>query len=314
MRYRITVYPNVLKPNQGHNFCVTLHGIEHFLTKKRPKVNKKKMVAWCPATFTGKRAKENCDFVYLMVFDIDQKGQIAKPDKLDTLFADIHTRLKNEEITHIIHSSYSSTLQHNKFRIIFPLAEPVPSKEWTNYYKAACEIAPSLIGLDVDSSTCDSSRAFFTSYYSENFQYESFLGGNLIDWAQHAKERKQRIDQELAERKRENERRLKQRRAHTENLDGKHPSHSDYKKYMYDLLEFDFISRHTLAGKLGAKISGNRAEGFTCPDCNRNDVTFFYVEPYQSTGLYCGHVNSCGDGKRPKRFSAGYVAEFWGVL
>jgi len=128
-------------------------------------------------------------------------------------------------------------------------------------------------------------------------------------------EEKQREQAEIERRRAEIENRLAIRRSHTENIDGKrHVTFSDHRRYMYDLLKWDRDARHSLASKLGAKIVGNRAERWTCPACLRNDATYFFIEPTSATSLFCGHVNSCGDKSKPRYFSPGYIAEFYGLL
>ena len=49
-------------------------------------------------------------------------------------------------LTHIMHTSYSSTNEHNKFRVIMPLKETVEPSKWTNVYKAAVEWFKDLFG------------------------------------------------------------------------------------------------------------------------------------------------------------------------
>ena len=61
--------------------------------------------------------------------------------------------------------------------------------------------------------------------------------------------------------------------------------------------------------------AGERATGWMCPQCNRNDCTFFFIDPVrkdnnQSSSLaYCMHRSSCGFRK-----SLGYLAEINGYL
>ena len=314
MKYTITVYPNVKEPGKGYQYETTFKQLEVFLTKKRQKVQKENMVAWTPAAFDGPRSAKNCKYVSLMVFDVDRtKREVHAENGLDCTFDVMHGILKELDLQHIMHSSYSSTKETNKFRIIFPLGEPVQADLWTDVYKAGIEKISEIIEIDVDSSTCDSSRAYFTSYESKHFQYASHYGKNIVDWQQYGLERREQQALEQRKRREENERRVQMRKAQMLR-DGKHASYTDWKKYQYELLKFDYVSRHTLATKLGATISGNRAHNWICPACNRKDATFFYIEPYLSNALYCGHVKTCGDKTRPRRFTAGYVAEFWGLL
>mgnify|MGYP001192627653 FL=1 len=324
MRYKITVYPQVLEPWSGHEYTITLQGLTSFLTKKRAKVDKKKMVAWTPSIFTDTyRKSENCKAVFLMVFDVDNQG-LTKSAKerqttyygteTDNTFEQVHATLKVMGLTHIMHTSYSSTKTHNKFRVIMPLEKPVDPSKWTNVYKAGVEWFKDLFWDDIiDSSTCDSARAYFTAYHTDSFM-SAYFEGDLVDFEAKGDARAEKIRIEREKARAKNEAELKRREAHNKTLKGKDRAYSDHRKYMYALLNFDYNARCSLASKLGCKIRGNRAEGFTCPACRRSDATFFYVEPYVASSLFCGHVKSCGDKVKPRSFSAGYVAEFWGLL
>lgn len=314
MRYKITVYPKVLEPWKGHKYDITLQGLTNFLTKKRQKVHKKEMVAWTPATFKDNyRKSEKCNQMSLMVFDVDN---VALQDNTehDNTFEQVHSTLKVLGLTHIMHTSYSSKPTHNKFRVIMPLSEPVEPSKWTNIYKAGVEWFKDLFWENIlDSSTCDPARAYFTAYHTDSFM-SAFYEGDLVDFVAKGDARAEKIRIERDKLRAKNEAELQKRKAQMENLKGKDRAYSDHRKYMYALLNFDYLARRSLASKLGCKIRGNRAEGFTCPACRRNDATFFYIEPYVASSLFCGHVKSCGDKVKARSFSPGYVAEFWGYL
>lgn len=324
MEYKITVYPKVLEPWKGYEYTVSLQGLTTFLTKKRAKVDKKEMVAWTPATFEDTYRKSvNCLQMSLMVFDVDNQA-LTKSAKerqtafygteIDNTFEQVHATLKVMGLTHIMHTSYSSTTTHNKFRVIMPLKETVEPSKWTNVYKAGVEWFKDLFWDNIiDSSTCDPARAYFTAYHTDSFK-SAYFEGDFEDFVTKGDERAEKIRIEREKARAKNEAELKRREAQNKHLKGKDRAYSDHRKYMYALLNFDTNARSSLADKLGCKRRGNRAEGFTCPACRRNDATYFYIEPYIASSLFCGHVNSCGDKTRPRSFSAGYVAEFWGQL
>lgn len=314
MMYRITVYPQVKEPWNGHEYTVTLQGLNTFLTKKRAKVDKKSMVAWTPATFQDKyRKSENCIQMALMVFDVDNLALTGSTEQDDT-FEQVHSTLCVLGLTHIMHTSYSSTKEHNKFRVIMPLKTHIDPSKWTNVYKAGVEWFKSLFWDNIiDSSTCDPARAYFTAYQNDSFM-SSFYEGDILDFEAKGDERAEKLRIEREKWKAKNKAEMERREAQNKHLKGKERAFSDHRKYMYSLLNFDFLARQTLATKLGCRIRGNRAEGFICPACNRKDATFFYVEPYIASSFFCGHVKSCGDGTKPRAFSGGYIAEFWGLL
>ena len=325
---KISVFPHVKEPTNIHEYDVTFERLFFFLSKERNKVKKDNMVAWSPTIFEPKhRLAENSTLMYCLVLDIDQKDRIQKDSRfandtktagyIDGTYDMIFSELRRLGICAIMHTSFSHTSQLNKFRLILPLETPIEAKKetWRPIYKAACHWLHSNFcdGL-TDVSTCDTSRAYYTSPKTDDFRAD-FSTGIYIDFAAMGEEEKQREQAEIERRRAEIENRLAIRRSHTENIDGKrHVTFSDHRRYMYDLLKWDRDARHSLASKLGAKIVGNRAERWTCPACLRNDATYFFIEPTSATSLFCGHVNSCGDKSKPRYFSPGYIAEFYGLL
>jgi len=328
-KYKVSIFPNVYEPENIHEYDVSFEQLFSFISKQRKKVKKELMVAWSPTIFYPKHRKaENAQYMYCMVLDVDQKTGPAlqetytEADTLEKIVVDwaydyILRDLQHEKIKAIMHTSYSHSDEHHKFRIIFPLRNPIKADEktWKPIYRAAVEWLHLTWsdGLS-DKSTCDPSRAFYTSPHTDQFRAD-YIDGEYIDWIGKGDEYKERERIEQEKKRQEHENRLAIRRSHIENLDGKRQvTFSDHRRYMYDLLKYDYNARLSLASKLGARVIGNRAERWTCPACLRNDATYFYVNPTTATSLFCGHVNSCGDKKSPRYFSPGYIAEFYGIL
>ena len=328
-KYKVSIYPNVKEPENIYEYDVTFDQLFDFISKKRKKVNKDKMVAWSPSIFYPKHRKaENAQYMYCMVLDVDQKNgpslqeTYTEAETLNKIVVDwaydyILRDLQHEKIKAIMHTSYSHTDEHHKFRIIFPLRNPIKADEktWKPIYRAAVEWLH-LTWCDglSDKSTCDPSRAFYTSPHTDQFRAD-YIDGEYIDWLSKGDEYKERERIEQEKKRQEHENRLAIRRSHIKNIDGKRQvTYSDHRRYMYDLLKYDYNARLSLASKLGAKIIGNRAERWTCPCCLRNDATYFYLNPTTATSLFCGHVKSCGDGNKPRYFTPGYIAEFYGIL
>ena len=326
---KISVFPNVYEPENIHEYDVTFDQLSTFLSKKRKKVKKERMTAWSPTIFHPKHRKaENALYMYAMVLDIDQKDgptlqeTYTAADTLEKITVDwaydyILRDLQHMKIKAVMHTSYSHTDEHHKFRIVFPLETPIKADEktWKPIYRAAVEWLHQTWeeGLS-DKSTCDPSRAYYTSPHDKNFRSDT-VEGDYIDWYSKGDDykEKERIQQE--KRRKEHEHRLKIRESHLKNIDRRsQATYSDMRRYTYDLLKYDYNSRYSLAEKLGATIIGNRAERWTCPCCLRNDATYFYLNPTTATSLFCGHVKSCGDGSGPRYFSPGYIAEFYGYL
>tara|TARA_Y100000114_G_scaffold138360_1_gene141309 strand:- start:1845 stop:2903 length:1059 start_codon:yes stop_codon:yes gene_type:complete len=352
MKYAITAYRKVTEPESGQTYNLTENELYTFITKKRPKIKQKKYcTAWTPTQFEPNyRKASHAKEMSCLVLDVDQKELIESLTKgdqnpemnqrmkeiistplrtihenpnryeqyTDIIYDVIRSHLATHEIGAIMHTSWSHSPIINRFRIVFPLRRPIPAQEeiWKPLYRAACSWLHetfSFHGTLTDSSTCDPSRAFYAAY-DDFFFRADHIKGEFFDWEKLGNEQQVKEAAELERKRQEIRNRLEMRKSHTKHIDGKHATFSDYRNYMKDLLKYDAISRHKLATDLGCRIVGNRAERFTCPACLRKDATYFYIEPTTATSLFCGHVNSCGDKSKPRYFSPGYIAEYFGLL
>ena len=143
-------------------------------------------------------------------------------------------------------------------------------------------------------------RAYFTGYrtkYWKSAIHTEYDG--LVDFDKYAQWAKVEHQEKLDKKKREAEEQRKRLEAFNNNLEGKRVSYSDRRRYVYEMLKTQRDWRTILAGKLGAKIikssDGDRAEKWTCPQCNRADATYFYLDGITNiSSAKCGHLNSCG--------------------
>ncbi|MBL8192577.1 MAG: hypothetical protein JNM06_02045 [Blastocatellia bacterium] len=141
---------------------------------------------FCPATFlpssTG-RKDENVVELSMLCFDFDD--------------ADLKTDLKRViELGFVgfIYTSYSHTDQNHRFRLGFPLKEPIPTKYFRILWDKVFDILKREVGiegnkllLNIDTNCFNPSRLWYlpakqsvtSSYYSEVFQGEGFT---LLDW------------------------------------------------------------------------------------------------------------------------------------
>ena len=93
---------------------------DYFAASDSKKKTDKDGTAWIPCSAidpAGKRTQANMDMTYLMVLDIDTAIQLA----------DVKDRIGGYEA--VIHSSYSHSPEHPKWRVVLPFTEPVPAKE-----------------------------------------------------------------------------------------------------------------------------------------------------------------------------------------
>lgn len=327
--YTVTLFKDVCKPADMVEKEYTFQTIYKFLTKERSATTKKKQVAWCPASFQkgSKRSNHNCLYVSLMVIDIDGLWGYDM----------CHRRFMQMRLQFCMHTSFSHTSMKDKFRIIFPLHKPVPAAEWGYYHKGMCNWwdhtihypsnveyhgelrdarKPLRVQLEeLDRKAHDPCRAYFAGGYPNVHKRESInMDGCFVDWAEWAEKARIKEEARRDQKRLEMEEAKKRMEAHLKHMEGKRVSTSDRRRYYYQMLKTQSTWRRTLAKKLGAVIlsspHGDRAEKWTCPQCQRNDATYFYIDSVQCiSSSRCGHMNSCGWSN-----SLGYLAEVTGNL
>jgi hypothetical protein len=307
--YTISTFENLFKPHpKRHNLSWSM--LHAAMVRERPNKPKKQQMLWSPTIFDGTRRISSALQTCCIVFDIDN----GLP------FDTVAEKLQQWKMQHIMHTTASSTPKKNKYRVILPIPdEPARADDWTFYHAAAVDWFSYEFGKDnIDTACSDVSRAYFVGGYGDHKKTSYVEQGHTIKWGLRAKAFRAAKEREWKEKQRKIKERIATRKAHTKHLDKKHHSHQDTKAYIIDMLYICSNTRAALANKIGARLNsssknpahnGTRYIGFNCPFCNRNDLTFFYAQPTMSAGAYCGHVNSCGDGSRPRYMSIEFLAE-----
>jgi hypothetical protein len=290
-KYSISHFPKLRNSQKMTIYQMNWEKLAQTLTHPRPIVEKKKQQLWSPTTFSiDGRKKSNALWTDLLVFDVDENND----------YGEVKKRLQDLGVAYIMHTTNSHTTDIHKFRVVLALEEQVDhnSQElelWPFYYARAIEYWKKNIGNEIDEVCKDVSRAYFVSYGEGNPHYWSdWSPGKAVSFLELAKmdlqEELERRNQEELEKKIQAKKEENYRTNRLRNF-----SHTDWKKVLYDNLRDDPGYRLTLATNLGCKIQSGRAEGFNCPDCGRNDATFFYLSPIPYSSGFCGHRNSCGD-------------------
>lgn len=138
---------------------------------QRPRVegSKNHATLWCPAIFkSNKRRKENVVEVSCVVLDYDHE-------------ADFQRDLKPwKPYNYVAHTTYNHTDSEHRFRVIIPLATPIPADK----YPALWEWASTLSNGKIDRAASDSSRMYYVPIKSdESAAYEFKVNdGELLDW------------------------------------------------------------------------------------------------------------------------------------
>ena len=203
----------------------------------------------------------------------------------------------------MLHTSWSHTEDHHKFRVIMPLHEPVSPKDWPAVFAWADRWTRGCTNeLDADTpesyhlaqwqSTIDpackdpgrlyyvpSIRADDWPRYATSWHPPGGYLGIHTPWcrqldrlseAQEAKKKRQTFPKnERVHGRKVRKRRAKQR------------------------LKHDPAAREEMGCRLGGTIAGNRVTGVTCPSCARRDVWWF-IDADRKSRAECNHRNSCG--------------------
>jgi hypothetical protein len=177
----------------------------------------------------------------------------------------------------ILHTSWSYQEDAPKFRVLLPLARPVPPKEWT----ARWEAATSAIGLSLDRTCKDPRRRYLLPAASAADAPRRSVVAldrpalDLLDVQLPTPDapaaRTSRPEIHVPARLRDQAVRAR--------------------------LRWDPDSRERAAAQLGAAVVGQgerrRAAGIVCPACSRPSV-WFYVAPAHLRRARCNHRESCG--------------------
>lgn len=300
--YTITAFPNIRQPDRQIKLAYSWTNLCRFLGKQREPVAKIKQGAWSPASFDGKRLNQNVTKLSCLVLDIDDSITLGQAG----------ANLMIRGVQSYIHTSVSHTLDNHRFRIVLPLADDVPADQWTFYYRALRTWFNEVYGFAnavFDESAKDAARAYYVGYHTLDW-WETSTEGKILDWEGRAQDEEVKYKIELKRRRKEQEERLKRAEENRKKL-GNNVSFSDKRRYMYEMLRNDPTARRTFASWLGATIkggkSGERAVLWSCPQCAKNDCTFFYIDPTRYPSAYCNHRNNCN-----WKESVGYLAEING--
>lgn len=106
--------------------------------------------AYSPVRYADGAVRGNAgvEKVYVAVMDVD--------DGTDPEI--VHRLLDNRGFEHIIHSTFSSTPEHPKFRVVVPLANPCPAESWPEIFSRLCVL---LTDGHTDLGTKDPARLFY---------------------------------------------------------------------------------------------------------------------------------------------------------
>lgn len=257
---------------------MTLDSFAAWLTTTKGKhTDKKSLPLWSPTVFSSEyRSKSGAQEITCLVYDIDDG---ISPFDTWRLFASYYV---------IAHTSFSHKPNYHKYRIVLPLAKPIPVADWSRAYQAAQNLWDSVVGKGTpdQSALHDAARVYFRFALPVNA--EGIADAHPMathHWHKCAVHKANLLDLDYT---------------HIEIKEIK-PEPKFVRKYsngkgsLRDAFE-DMRVRRAIAVQVSAQIQNNEARHIKCPKCNRQSVHFSIdlQMPGSTKFPTCNHVNSCG--------------------
>jgi hypothetical protein len=229
--------------------------------------DKRRLPCWAPVHFEG-QATDASGVADLSCLVLDLDGGV----EIDVALA------RCAPFTVAMHTSWSHQLNAPCFRLVLPLARPVPCSAWGEAWQVAVEA----LGLPVDRKCCNANRRYLlparpSSAAAHRAEVRTTavaldLVPGLAD-ACASRESPQPVSRPVTVPRHRLERAARQR------------------------LATDPAARRRLADALGAVVRGagrsERAEGILCLACRRPSA-WFLIAPDRATRARCNHRNTCG--------------------
>ena len=279
--WRFTTFKSLTDTRATAHQCHFHDLVKGFLTSPGGNLvsEKKTLPLWSPTEFKqGRRARANATDIYFLVYDIDDG---MTPFDTWRLFSDYHV---------LAHTSFSHKPQHHKYRIILPLQNPIPARNWGRASQAAQELWDSVVGRGTPDQAAlhDRARVYFR-YGIPTPPNEEMLAEdplNPLMYHKTAWSTKSPLDltyDHITEPTPRQPRKPVKARAH-----------QNGKAAMSEVME-DPTFRLAVAHKVGATIQENNARYIRCPGCGRDSVHFSI--DISVPGSYkwptCNHLNRC---------------------
>ncbi len=167
-----------------------------------------------------------------------------------------------EEVTALLHTTWSHTASRPRFRVVLPLAEPVAASEWSGVWRWARDRA---VG-EIDPACKDPSRLYFLP---------ALAGAKRPYMRRVLNPRGPLLVPGAAPR----------RAVGRVTAGGASEAREEFKNSQE--------AREQAAAMLGATVRGDRAEDVVCPKCQRRSV-WFWLPPGEQSTARCQHKKTCG--------------------
>jgi hypothetical protein len=282
--YSITLFDNIHQRN-GQKITMDVESICRGLTTPvhRAIEDKSRLSLWSPTIFNGTRSTSNAQTISMLVYDMDDG---------DTPF-DVWSLFAQRGWTTIAHTSASHSPTHQKYRVIIPLAKPLPKSDWEKIWRASFELWMNVVGLGVPDTKAikDMARVYFRYGWTRDSKMARHDGSK--QWPQsHPCHPSQyhRSGYWI-------ENPLELKYDHIQLPKPKpRPQIDRSKPQSLDSAMMDPQLRQRVGLNAGGRIAGEYIKYILCPSCGRRSV-FFSINPSLPNSTKwpsCNHVNSCG--------------------
>ena len=283
-KYNITLF-NSIHQRIGQNISMDVESICRGLATPihRAIDDKSQLPLWSPTTFNGSRSTANATSISMLVYDLDDG---------DSCF-DVWSLFAQRGWTVIGHTSASHSPSHQKYRVILPLAAPLPKVDWERIWRASFELWMDVVGVGIPDTKAikDMARVYFRYGWTRDSKMETVDGSKL--WPQSHPchpSRYHRSGYWI-------ERPLELRYDHIQLPKPKpRPQIDRSRPQSLDSAMMDPQLRQSVGINAGGAIVGQYVKHIPCPSCGRRSV-FYSIDPSTANSTKwpsCNHVNSCG--------------------
>lgn len=282
--YSITLFDNIHQ-RSGRSITMDVDRIcQGLSTPIHTSIEDKiKLPLWSPTTFDGTRSTKNAQSISMLVYDMDDG---------DSSF-DVWCLFAQRGWTTIAHTSASHSPNHHKYRVIVPLASPLPKSDWDRVWRASFELWMDVVGIGVPDTKAikDLARVYFRYGWTRDSKLELDDGSKV--WPQShpcSPAQYHRSGYWIG-------RPLELKYDHIELPKSKpRPKFDRTKSQTLDSAMMDPQLRERVGINAGGRIVGDYIKHIQCPSCGKKSV-FYSIDPSMGNSTKwpsCNRINKCG--------------------
>ena len=282
--YSITLFDNIHQ-RSGRSITMDVDRIcQGLSTPIHTSIEDKiKLPLWSPTTFDGTRSTKNAQSISMLVYDMDDG---------DSSF-DVWCLFAQRGWTTIAHTSASHSPNHHKYRVIIPLASPLPKSDWDRVWRASFELWMDVVGIGVPDTKAikDLARVYFRYGWTRDSKLELDDGSKV--WPQShpcSPAQYHRSGYWIG-------RPLELKYDHIQLPKPKpRPKFDRTQSQTLDSAMMDPQLRERVGINAGGRIVGDYIKHIQCPSCGKKSV-FYSIDPSMGNSTKwpsCNRINKCG--------------------